>query len=668
MTHKEYLKLLQLLQRYNYEYHTLNNPSVSDSVYDDLIGEIKDFEKKNPKLIAPYSLTQRVGDTPSERFQRVEHSYPMLSLNDVFSFDEVIKWQARLEKLVPEKSWQYFVDIKMDGLALALIYENGLFDKAVTRGDGQVGEDVTANAKTIRNLPLKLLPAAGFKKYLQGRLEIRGEVILHKADFQKTNEENKERGQDLYANARNLAAGTMRRLDPRLTAKRNLVFKAYDILGHVFETHQEVYQTLADLNFSHNHQAGLCSSLEDLKIRIDLLATQRHSLPFETDGLVIKVDNRGLYEHLGAVTKGSRGALAYKYPPQQATTIIEDIVLQIGRTGVATPVAILKPVVLAGSTITHASLHNADEIERLDVRCGDTVIIFKAGDVIPKVERVVKELRSVRSVKFDFIKELKRQYPNLKFKRLEGEVAYKISRSDSKGDDRLLILSLIHYARRASVDIDGLGKANSRALVKARLVHSLADIYKLTIDQLLSLEGFGPLASKNLFEAIQASKHPMLDRFILGLGIPHVGSQIALDLARYFKTWKRFLKAKKEDLEALDGLGEKTAVSIIDWLDQDSNKKLLEDFDAAGVKPLPVKSSKGPLEGKRLVLTGRLEGYGREPARQLIATAGGQMQSQVSASTDYLIVGRSPSQNKLETAKTLGVEVISENQFAKMLS
>lgn len=674
MTHQEYLQLLQLLQRYSYEYHTLNETTVSDDIYDSLVTKIKDFEASHPKLVAPYSLTQRVGEMPAEKFKKVEHSRPMLSLNDVFSFEGVLKWQTRLEKLVVSegtavahpKAWQYFVDVKMDGLALAVIYEEGIFKQAVTRGNGKIGEDVSVNARTIRNIPLKL-PASSKKKYRQGRLEIRGEVILYKQDFKKINLENSRKGQNAYANARNLAAGTMRQLDSKLVARRNLVFRAYDIIGHFFATCEEVYLTLAELNFSHNNQAAVCFGPDDLKTRIDLLAAEKASLPFENDGLVIKVNDRNLYDRLGAVAKAPRGALAYKYPPEQAVTVVEDIALQIGRTSVVTPVAILRPVKLAGTTVTHASLHNADEIERLDIRRNDSVVVFKAGDIIPKVEKVIKDLRPSRSSKFDFAKELRRQYPKLKFERLAGEVAYKLVEAGLKGNAELLILALTHYASRAAVDIVGLGKANSRSLVEARLVSNLADIYNLQIERLLPLEGFGPLASANLIQAIAESKKPPLDRFLFGLGILCVGTQTALDLAKHFKTLADFSKAKQEDLESLKGIGDKIAFEIVSWLKRPVNRRLLEDLIKAGVEPLEFKSSSGSLGAKKFVLTGTLKKYGREQARQLIIAAGGQIQTQVSSSVDYLLIGQNPGQKKLQTAEDMKIKILNEDQFERLI-
>ena len=518
MKTEEYLHLVELLQRYNYEYYTLDQSTVADDVYDDLMRQVKEFESRHPERTASFSPTQRVGGPLSGGFRKVRHSRPMLSLNDCFSMSEVRQWRERLCKLAetrpdqPEQ-WSYFVDIKMDGLALAVIYEDGCFVRAVTRGDGRVGEDVTDNAKTIRNLPLRLPALAGIPETTSGRLEVRGEVILFKRDFEAINRQNKKAGEALYANPRNLAAGTMRQLDARLVANRRLVFRAYDIVGGDYATHLEVYETMAKLHFSHNHQFRACRNLQEVEKEIIALESEREHLPFDSDGLVIKVDSRDIFDRFGNVSKSPRGALAYKYPPEQTTAVVKDIVLQVGRTGAVTPVAVLKPVSLAGTTVTHASLHNADEIGRLDVRRRDTVVIFKAGDIIPKVSRVIRELRPKRAPRFNFVRELRKQYPGRRFERLPDEVAYKLVRSSGGDENLLLVLALRHYAARGAVDIVGLGEANSRALVEAGLVKNVADIYFLRLEQLLPLEGFAHLSTQNLIKAIAARKRPPLSKF-----------------------------------------------------------------------------------------------------------------------------------------------------------
>ena len=672
MKTEEYLRLIELLQRYNYEYYTLDKSTVDDDVYDGLMRQVKEFESRHPDQVVPFSPTQRVGGPLSDKFQKVRHGQPMLSLNDCFSIAEARQWRDRLSKLAdswpdrPEE-WSYFVDIKMDGLALAVIYEDGRFSRAVTRGDGRVGEDVTDNARTIRNLPLQLPALAGIPETTSGRLEVRGEVILYKRDFEAINRQNRKAGEALYANPRNLAAGTMRQLDARLVAGRKLVFRAYDIVGGNYASHREVYETMARLHFSHNRRAGACRNLEEVEKEIVALESERERLPFGSDGLVIKVNRRDIFERLGNISKSPRGALAYKYPPEQTTAVVEDIVLQIGRTGAVTPVAVLKPVTLAGTTVTHASLHNADEIGRLDVRRRDTVVIFKAGDIIPKVGRVIRELRPKRAPKFDFLKELRKQHSGRRFERLSDEVAYKLVRSTGADEDLLLALALRHYAARGAVDIVGLGEAGSRSLAAAGLVKSVADIYFLKLEQLLPLERFGQLSAQNLIEAIAARKRPPLGKFIFGLGLPGVGEQLASDLAAHFKTWARFARAKRDELENLDGVGPKTTESIAAWFANPRNQALLTRFVEGGVKPAAYKPAGGPLSSRRLVITGTLATCGRPQAQRLITEAGGQLQAQVTAQTDYLIVGDKPGANKIEAAKRQGVEILAESQFLEIL-
>ena len=608
----------------------------------------------------------------SDKFQKVRHSQPMLSLADCFSISEIGQWRDRLLKLAENwprklKNWSYFVDIKMDGLALAVIYEDGRLLRAVTRGDGRIGEDVTANARTIRNLPLKLPVLKSVPETVSGRLEIRGEVILYKRDFEAINRRNRKAGEVPYANPRNLAAGTMRQLDPRLVADRRLVFKAYDIIGGNYASHGEVYGTFAKLHFSHNRWAKAYRTIAEVEKEILSLERKRAKLPFGSDGLVIKIDRRDVFERLGNVSKSPRGALAYKYPPEQATAVVEDIVLQIGRTGAVTPVAVLSPVSLAGTTVSHASLHNADEIGRLDVRRRDTVVVFKAGDIIPKVSRVIKELRPKRSPKFNFTKELEKQYPGRRFERLPDEVAYKLVRTADSDQDVLLILALRHYAARKAVDIVGLGEANSRALVEAGLVRNVADVYFLKLEQLLPLERFGELSAKNLIEAVAARKKPPLEKFIFGLGLPGVGEQLASDLAACFGTWAKFARAKRENLEDLEGVGPKTAAGIAAWLAEERNAALLARFAEAGVKPASYKPAEGSLSGQRLAVTGTLAAYGRLQAQRLITEAGGQFQSQVTAQTDYLVIGDKPGEGKVAAAKTRAVKVLTEDEFLALL-
>ena len=656
-----YERLIGLLNRYSYEYHTLDQPSVSDSVYDSLFDELRRLETKNPAIVRPDSPSQRVGDQVSAGFTKVSHHSPMLGLNDVFEFAGVEAWRQRLAKLQADPGeLDYFLDPKMDGLALAVVYEDGQLVQAITRGDGRTGEDVTTNARTIRNLPLSLPEPQ--TKTLPRRLEVRGEVIINKRDFKRLNAARHKEGQATYANARNTAAGAMRQLDPRQAAARPLIFRAYDLIGDHWSTQSEVLATLARLNFSHNRQATVLTGLEAVKRWLRAFDKQRQRLPFATDGVVIRLNDRRLFADLGIVGRSPRGALAYKYPAAEATTVIEDIRLQIGRSGNVTPVAICRPVALAGSTVSRASLHNADEIERLDVRPKDTVVIYKAGDIIPKIKGVVTDLRPKNTKPFDFWGQLRRQHPRLEFVR--AGVIYRL-RSGQEG--RLLALAIEHYASRPALDISGLGAAVSRALVTAGLVTSLSDIYNLTVSDLLPLPKFADKSASNLVAAIKASRRPELARFILALGISGVGQQTAADLAGHCRNLANFKRLTGDKLLAIPDIGPITAQSITDWLATDSNQALLEHLAQLGVRPRQVKPSASGLAGLNFVISGQLAGYSRQALAARIAAAGGRLQTQVGKTTDYLVVGQNPGQQKRQQAASLGTKVIGEAEFFRLL-
>ncbi|MCA9308958.1 NAD-dependent DNA ligase LigA, partial [Candidatus Saccharibacteria bacterium] len=487
--------LITQLNEYSYEYHVLDSPTVSDAVYDGLIQELKKLEEDNPDLVRSDSPTQRVGGELLGGFQKVEHSTRMLSLNDVFSKEDVEAWVKRMDKVLPGSSHEFFADVKMDGLACALIYEDGVLTRAVTRGDSYVGEDVTQNVRTIQSVPLRLRKTADTEQFLQGRTEVRGEIIMLKKDFNVLNAARKKAGEPEFANPRNLAAGTIRQLDPKLVAARPLNFRAYDLLrDDVSEvpTNMFAYEMLSKLGVARNNEARVFTTLQDVMDYVAHVDETRDDLPFNTDGLVIKVNDREQYQKLGVVGKQPRAAVAYKYAAEQATTVVKDIVISIGRTGAATPIAVFDPVQVAGTTVQHASLHNADEIARLDVRRGDTVVIFKAGDIIPQVESVITDLRPKDAKKINYEAELKRQYPELEFVRPEGEVVYR-----AKGLTGPLILkrALRHYASKGALDIDTLGEKNVEALVDAGLVNDLADMYTLTKDQVLELERFADISA-----------------------------------------------------------------------------------------------------------------------------------------------------------------------------
>lgn len=660
------VELRELLNTYSYQYHVLDQPAVDDAVYDSLFGELKKLEAEHPELITPDSPTQRVGSELLGGFQKVTHSSRMLSLNDVFDQKDVEAWVKRTDKLLPGRSHEFFADIKMDGLACALIYQDGLFVQAITRGDSFVGEDVTANVRTIKNVPLRLRKAKGFEKFLIGRTEIRGEIVMLKRDFAALNDKQRAASKPEFANPRNLAAGTIRQLDPKLVADRPLSFRAYDLLrddaGDV-PTNMFAYESLTALGVSRNKEASVFTNVSDVMKFINTWDAKRHDLPFNTDGLVVKVNDRAQFTELGVVGKQPRAAVAYKYAAEQATTIVKDIVISVGRTGAATPVAVFDPVVVAGTTVQHASLHNADEIARKDIRIGDTVIIFKAGDIIPQVEGVVIELRPRSAHPFDYEKALKRQYPELEFERQGGDVVYRVKDSSS---DLILKKSVEYYASKAALDIDTLGEKNVVALVDAKLVRDIADIYTVTVDDLLKLDRFADISAKKLVDAIQAKKTPPLERFILGLGIRHVGAQTAIDLVSTFHSITALQNASLEDLRAVEGIGGVVAESIIAWFADSDNEVLLEKFEKVGVKPIYKKKS-GKLTGQAFVITGTLETMSRDEAADRIRTLGGTFQTAIAKDTTYLVTGGKVGGSKLKKAQEYGTKIIGEQEFKEII-
>lgn len=660
-------KIKSLLNQYSYEYYTLETPSVSDAIYDGLMQELKELEARYPELVTSDSPTQRVGNQLLDGFKKAPHKTRMLSLNDVFSKDDIEAWFSRIEKLLKGSSYEVFADIKMDGLACALIYEDGLLVQAITRGDSFVGEDVTMNIRTIKNVPLKLREDPKFKEFLSGRTEIRGEVVMLKKDFDSLNKERMKKGEPQYANPRNLAAGTLRQLDPRLVANRPLSFRAYDVIRAdktPVPTNMDAYTALTALGIVRNKQAVVLSNLDSIMNFIDDIEKKRSDLPFEIDGIVLKLNDRALFSQLGVVGKQPRAAVAYKFAAEQATTVVKDIVISIGRTGAATPVAVFDPVQVAGTTVQHASLHNADEIARKDVRIGDTVVIFKAGDIIPQVLSVITELRPTDARRIDYEKELKRQYPELEFYRPKDEVVYRV-----KGLTGPIILkrSLQHYASRGALDIDTLGEKNVEALVESGLVSDMADIYTLNQTQLCGLERFAEVSANKLVQAIQASKQPPLERFIFGLGIRHVGQQTAIDLAQAFHDLKSLQNATLDQLQAIEGVGDIVAESVVAWFADSDNLAVLKKFEELGVRPLESFKKVGPLDGKSFVITGTLKSMSRDQAAEKIRALGGTFQSAVGKGTTYLVAGGQIGESKLMNAQKYGTEVIDEIRLLKLI-
>ena len=649
------LRLRKLIDDYRYHYHVLDKSIMSEAAADSLKHELSKLEKQYPDLVTPDSPTQRVAGRPLDKFEKVQHRERMISLSDVFSKDELKEWDNSNTKLVGPVQ-EYFTDIKMDGLACALHYQDGVLEKAVTRGDGMVGENVTMNVRTIENVPLMI--------DAPGRVEVRGEIVIFKRDFEELNQQQKKRGEKPFANPRNLAAGSIRQLNPRVAASRRLRFMAYDLVEPNLAKHSEAYAWLRKMGFRTSAEDHVFKSLDAVIEEIKRLETTRATLPFNTDGMVIKINDRAIYQKLGIVGKTPRGAVAYKYPAEESSTIVRDIVISIGRTGAATPVAILDPVVVAGSTVRHASLHNADEIARLDVRIGDTVIIYKAGDIIPQIKEVLLSLRPEDAEKFDYEAVLKRQYPELEFERPAGEVVYRV-----KGEDSNLILkrAIEYYASKPALNIEGLGEKNVAALVDAGLVHSIADLYRLTIPQVASLGRFAKLSAKKLVQSVEDSKHPPLAKFIAALGIRHVGTQTAVTLAQGFSTIEKLQEATEDDLLKMPDIGKIVAESILAWFADEDNLKLLEELKGLGVEPQYVDVASLPLAGQSYIVSGTLESMGREEAEDRLRALGASVTSGVTKTTTALILGAKPGKSKLEKAEKLGIPTLSEAEFLKLV-
>lgn len=663
-----YQDLVKLLNQYSFEYHTLDNASVPDSVYDSLFSELKKIEAEHPEFISRNSPTQRVGNVVKGGFSKVEHASRMLSLNDVFSESEIVEWFERIKKIDPTLEDIFFADIKMDGLACSLIFENGEFVRAVTRGDSFVGEDVSSNVRTIKNIPFFLRAEKEFAFFENGRTEIRGEIVILKDDFDKINKVRKEQGDPEFANPRNLAAGTIRQLDPLITASRPLYFRAYDIIREnpkEIKTNEFAYLALKNLGFSVNEQAKKIIGIKQVVDFIEFWSEKRKELPFNTDGLVVKINNRDKFSKLGVVGKQPRAAIAFKYSPEEATAVVSDIVISIGRTGIATPVAVFAPIQLAGTTVRHASLHNADEISRLDIRIGDTVVVFKAGDIIPKILRVLPELRPKNAEIFNFEKELSKQFPEIEFYRPEGEVAYR-----AKGLNSELILkkTITFYASKAGLDIENLGEKNVNLLVEKGLIRDLADIYNLQKNDLLKLERFAELSVNNLLQAIESSKNPELAKFIAALGIRHVGGETAKILAEKFISFENLQNAELGDLLSIDGIGEKVAESILAYFSDDENLQILNKMFDFGVKVQNFAKNEGVLSGKNFVITGTLKEMSREQAAEKIEMLGGKFQKTISKTTDFLVIGEKVGKTKILKAEKLGVKVMSEDNFLKEIN
>lgn len=654
------VKLREIINDYRYHYHVLDESIMSEAAADSLKHELSQLEEEFPELITPDSPTQRVAGKPLDKFEKVKHEKRMISLADVFSEEEVKDWITRNEKLIPGgRIEEFFTDIKMDGLAGALHYKDGLFVQAVTRGDGLVGEDVTMNVKTIQNIPLKIDEP--------GEVEVRGEIILFKKDFEMLQEKQRKMGEKEFANPRNLAAGSIRQLDPKIAASRPLKFIAYDLVRPNLPTHKEAYEKLRSLGFQTSNEDRVWKRTDERALfkYIQDLDEYRKGLPFNTDGMVIKINDRVIYDKLGIVGKTPRAAVAYKFPAEESTTKVKDIVISIGRTGAATPVAILEPVIVAGSTVRHASVHNADEIARLDLRVGDTVIIYKAGDIIPQVKEVLTTLRPDGTKPFNYEEALKEQYPELEFERPDGEVVYRVKGETS---DFILKRAIEYYASKPALNIEGLGEKNVSALIEAGLVGSIADLYRLKPETVAKLERFAELSANNLCEAIEKSKQPMLNKFITALGIRHVGAQTAMSLANKFGSIEKIAEATRDELLDIQDIGVIVAESILAYFADEDNLKILNELKELGVEPVFEDRSNLPLNGKSYIVTGTLSSMGREEAEDHLRALGATVTSSVTKTTTALIVGDKPGKGKTDKAEKLGIPQVNEEEFTKLIN
>lgn len=655
-------QLREWINTYNYKYYVLDKPEVSDAVWDSLNNELKALEEKYPELVDSSSPTQRVQGKALGKFKSIEHTKPMLSLSDVFDIGELEKWEQRVHKLLNKNNVEYYAELKMDGLAMSLQYENGVFKRAVTRGDGRTGEDVTHTVRTIHTVPLSLRKRKNVPKEVYDYFEIRGEVIIPRAEFERINAERAKAGQPLFMNPRNAGAGTIRQLDPAVAASRKLEFIAYSIEMNLpgLDTHHDEHQMARNLGFKLEPNDTVCKDLNDLERFINKWETARTKLPYQTDGIVITVNSNDDFENMGVAGKAPRGAIAYKYPAETATTILEDIRLSIGRTGAVTPYAVLQPVVVAGSTVRRATLHNQDEIARKDLRIGDTVIIQKAGDIIPEVVEPIVKLRTGKEKKFV----MPTQINGVKIIRPEGEAVARLS-DLSYGEVKWQ--TLIHFVSKSAFDIDGLGEKILAQLMEEGLIESAVDIFKLKKDDLTGLERFAETSSQNLIDSISEHKKISLARFIYALGIRHVGAKTARDIAERFGNINKFMNAQPEDFDDIDGVGEIVSQSVVRWLSKASNQKFVKDLISAGVKVLAeAKKATGKLSGTTWVFTGTLESMSRDEAGEKVSRFGANVTNTVSNKTSYVVVGAEPG-SKYEKAKKLGVKTLSEQEFIKLI-
>ncbi len=660
--------LRKQINYHNYRYYVLDSPEISDFEYDELMRELLRLEAENPELVTSDSPTQRVGAAPVDSFPPMAHRVPLLSIDNAMDTDELRAFHQRVVKLVGKEDVPYCCEPKFDGLAVELVYENGIFVRGGTRGDGYTGEDVTSNLKTIKSIPLKLIAEDP-----PDFLEVRGEVLLYKNALKALNMERSEKQEPLFANPRNAAAGSLRQLDPRITASRPLVFFSYGIVDAVsvgLDSQFDTLRRLQEYGFRVNPDIRLCHGIDEA---IDLclsMQEKRESLPYEIDGVVIKVNDIADQRVLGIKARSPRWSIAYKFPPVQATTILRKIGVQVGRTGVLTPVAVLDPVKIGGVTVSRATLHNADEVKRKDVREGDTVIVQRAGDVIPEIVAPVVSKRTGKEREFAMPEACPVCGSGI-IRDTSGEKGKQgvMYRCVNMACPAILKEQIYHFASKDALDIDGLGRKIVQQMVDKGLVRDVSDLYILTRDDIMGLDGFAELSTSNLLNSIQESKKTTLGRFLYGLGIPHVGEVAARDLAQHFGSLEKVMEASQDELQSMKGIGKEMARAISSFFSNERNRAVIGKLLDRGLEITLQKTAKraeAPLEGKKFCFSGSLQSMTRSEAKKEVEGKGGQVVSAVSSQLDYLVVGTEPG-SKLDKATSLGVSIVDEDEFLRMI-
>ncbi|NWG02178.1 MAG: NAD-dependent DNA ligase LigA [Syntrophaceae bacterium] len=658
---KKVEKLREEIQYHNYRYYILDQPEISDAQYDRLMRELEKLEKEYPELRSPNSPTQRVGAPPLESFDIVRHTLPMLSLANAFDETEAKDFDKRVKKFLgTSQDIEYVAEPKLDGLAVELVYERGQFVVGSTRGDGVNGENITQNLRTIKTIPLQLIRK---EIPVPERLEVRGEVIMQLKKFYELNRKREEMGEPVFANPRNAAAGSVRQLDSKITAGRPLEIYCYgigEIRGRTFKTHSEILQTFPKWGLRTNPNIEQCKNIEEVLEYYHKMNEKRESLPYEIDGIVIKVDRLDLQARLGEIARSPRWALAFKFQPKQETTKILDIIVQVGRTGALTPVAVMEPVKVGGVEVSRATLHNQDEIDKKDVRVGDTVLIQRAGDVIPEVVQVITTKRKGTEKKF----RMPSKCPVCGAEVIKEEAIHRCIGLDCPAQ---LKGRIKHFASKRAMDIEGLGVKLIDQLVEKGLIRDVADLYYINKEALIALERMADKSAQNIIDAIEKSKTKPLSKFLYALGIRHVGETTAEDLSRHFPKLDDFFHLSKEDLMEVEGIGPEVAASVHQFFRDKKNKESIELLKKAGVKVIePKAKEKGALAGKTFVFTGALKMFGRDEARNLVESLGGMTVSSVSKKVDYVVVGEDPG-SKFDKAKELGIKTLTEDEFKKLI-